>query len=297
MTIDQLETLEAIVDKGSFKAAAEFLNKTQPSLSVAIKKLEQEFDLQIFNRDEYRPKLTPEGKIFYNWAKQSLYSFRELQTVGKELGSKKIEPFLTLAIDPLVRFEAIEGICEETLLGKYPTEVTFRSEIMSRGQQLLLAGEVDFSISAQTSDEEKIESVLFDKIKMIPVVSKILAKKMPVVSYQNLQKFPQIVVIQQNDNRDIPHGERYGVITDSRKSLVTDHSLKHKMILNGFGWGRLPESEIQAELKKGTLLEINDGYVSSFDLEIHIMRLKRKPMGPVAKAIWSKLLKNAEAFK
>lgn len=47
MTIDQLETLEMIVEKGSFKAAAEALHKTQPSLSVAIKKLEDEFDLKL----------------------------------------------------------------------------------------------------------------------------------------------------------------------------------------------------------------------------------------------------------
>lgn len=297
MTIDQLETLEAIINKGSFKAAAEYLHKTQPSLSVAIKKLEQEFDLQLFNRDEYRPKLTPEGEIFYSWAKQSLYSFRELQTVGRELGSKKVEPFLTIALDPLVRFEAIEGVCEETLLGKYPTEVTFRSEIMSRGESLLLAEEVEFSISAKTSENENIESVLFDKIKMIPVVAKSLAKKIEDISYQSLQKFPQIVVIQSNEDRYSLKSEGRGIVTDSRKSFVTDHSLKHKMIVNGFGWGRLPYSEIESELKKGSLIEVADGYLNSFELEIHIMRLKSKPMGPVAKAIWTRLLKNAEASR
>ncbi|MBC7465978.1 MAG: LysR family transcriptional regulator [Bdellovibrio sp.] len=72
MTFDQLETLEMIVEKGSFKAAADHLHKTQPSLSVAIKKLEEEFDLKLFNRDQYRPKLTAEGIVFYNWAKQTL---------------------------------------------------------------------------------------------------------------------------------------------------------------------------------------------------------------------------------
>lgn len=297
MTIDQLETLDAIINKGSFKAAAEYLHKTQPSLSVAIKKLEQEFDLQLFNRDEYRPKLTPEGEVFYNWAKQSLYSFRELQTIGKELGSKKVEPFLTIVLDPLVRFEAIEGVCEETLLGKYPTEVTFRSEIMSRGQSLLLSEEVDFAISAKTFENENIESVLFDKIKMIPVVSKSLAKKVTELSYQSLKKFPQIVVIQSNEDRYSLKSEGRGVVTDSRKSFVTDHSLKHKMIVNGFGWGRLPFSEIENDLKKGNLVEIVDGYINSFELEIHMMRLKRKPMGPVAKSIWTRLLKNAETLK
>ena len=45
MTFDQIEILEKIVEKGSFKAAAEALHRTQPTLSVAIKKLEDEFEL------------------------------------------------------------------------------------------------------------------------------------------------------------------------------------------------------------------------------------------------------------
>ncbi len=102
------------------------------------KKLEEEFDLKLFSREEYRPKLTPEGVVFYNWAKQCLFSFRELRTVGLELGTKKVEPYLTIILDPLVRLEVFCDIFDDIISRKYPTEITFRSEIMSGGVESLL---------------------------------------------------------------------------------------------------------------------------------------------------------------
>lgn len=301
MTMDQLETLEMIVEKGSFKAASEALYKTQPSLSVAIKKLEEEFDLQLFNREEYRPKLTPEGLIFYNWAKQCLFTFRELQTVGQELGAKKVEPFLTIVLDPLARFEAIEGVFIETVMSKHPTEVTFRSEIMSGGYDLLLSGEADFAVSTKASDNDDIESMAFDKIEMIPVVAKSLTKGAGKLNYAWLKQFPQVVV-QQAESRTLKREaalkrDSKGVMSDSRKCFVTDHSLKHRMITNGFGWGRLAKNEVESALKKGDLIQIHDDQLKPFVLDLHIMRLKHKPMGPVARSVWEQLVKNCLAPK
>lgn len=302
MTIDQLETLEMIVEKGSFKAASESLNKTQPSLSVAIKKLEDEFELKIFNRDEYRPKLTPEGLVFLNWAKQCLQSFRDLKTVGIELGSKKVEPFLCLVLDPLVRFEAIQGVLQETVLSKYPTEVTFRSEIMSAGMELLISKEVNFSISTKVSDDDSIESFPFDKIEMIPVIAKSLSKKIDQVSFKNLKQVPQVLVQSLADRnfinlKEARERELRNQHNEARKCFVTDHNLKHQMIENGFGWGTLPRNAVEHQLKKGLLIEIEDRQLRPFVLDLHIMRLKNRPMGPVAKAVWAQLIKNASMNK
>jgi Transcriptional regulator len=296
MTFDQLETLEAIVEKGSFKAAAESLYKTQPSLSVAIKKLEEEFDLLIFNREEYRPKLTDQGRVFYTWAKQCLDSFRELQTVGKELGTQKMEPYLTIAVDPLVRFEALEGVMEETLLGKNPTEITFLSEILSGGMDKLISGEVDFSIGPRVREADDIESIPFDKVEMIPVIAKSLVKTAGKVDLKFLKTHPQIVVLQ-GDKKDFLKRESKGVVSDGRRCFVTTHDMKYKLIHEGFGWGRLASHEVESELKKGQLIEIRDELVKPFTLDLHVMRFKRRPMGPVGRAVWGQLSQNASRGK
>jgi DNA-binding transcriptional LysR family regulator len=296
MTFDQLETLEAIIEKGSFKAAAESLFKTQPSLSVAIKKLEEEFNLLIFNREGYRPQLTEQGRVFYGWAKQCLDSFRELQTVGKELGVQKIEPYLTIAVDPLARFEAIEGVLEETLSSKAHTEITFLSEILGGGMEKIISGEVDFAVAPKLRDSEDIESVFFDRIEMTPVIAKSLVKSAGRIDAKMLAGHPQVVVLQ-GDKKDFQKRDSRGLSAEGRKCFVTTHEMKFQLIANGFGWGRLASHEIVSELKKGQLIEIKDELVKPFNLDLHVMRSKRKALGPVGRAVWNQLLKNASTKK
>ena len=50
MRIQQLQYLEKIVESGSINEAAKALFLSQPSLSNAIKELEQEMDLQLLVR-------------------------------------------------------------------------------------------------------------------------------------------------------------------------------------------------------------------------------------------------------
>ena len=53
MRIQQLQYLEKIVESGSINEAAKALFLSQPSLSNAIKELEQEMDLQLLVRHHH----------------------------------------------------------------------------------------------------------------------------------------------------------------------------------------------------------------------------------------------------
>ena len=62
MRIQQLQYLEKIVESGSINEAAKALFLSQPSLSNAIKELEQEMDLQLLVRQKSGVSLTNEGR-------------------------------------------------------------------------------------------------------------------------------------------------------------------------------------------------------------------------------------------
>ncbi len=269
MTYDQLEMLDAIVEKGSFKAASEALHKSQPSLSVGIKKIEEEYGISLFDRSDYRPQLTDQGRVFYKWARESLDSFRNLQTIAQEMGTQHREPKITVVIDPLVEYEEIHPVFE-TCMGKTnPTELTLRSEILGKGMQLLLDGEADFAISPIMKPNDQIETVFFKKVEMIPVALKKIAK--------DYKSYPQVVVIAPDS-----HGE----LTKGPRCYVTDHSMKCKLILSGYGWGRLAAHEIEGYK---TLVKIQDPVVKSFKLDLYFMRNRKRPMGPLSKLIWKKI--------
>lgn len=297
MTYDQLEMLEKIVEKGSFKAAAEALNKTQPSLSVAIKKLEEEFGILLFNREEYRPQLTDEGRVFYGWLKQSLRSFRDLEVVGKQLGQRKVEARLTMIIDPLVQFDAIEGLFENCLAWPNVTDFTLKTEVLGGGMESLLSGKADFAIAPKVVDHEDIESISYEKVEMIPVVAKNLLKKGESIDALWLQRQRQIVVVQGGDAKSPLKREKRGVLAEGQKCFVTDHTTKMRLILGGFGWGRLPMREIQGPLRKGMLVKISHEVASPFSLELRVMRNRLKPLGPVARVIWDHLRGQSWATK
>ncbi|MBQ8663438.1 MAG: LysR family transcriptional regulator [Eubacterium sp.] len=76
MTSEQIQCFFAVVESGSFTAAAETMYMTQPALSKRIAALEQEVALTLFSRDKTkRTELTMAGKVFYDGLKEVYQSF------------------------------------------------------------------------------------------------------------------------------------------------------------------------------------------------------------------------------
>ncbi len=89
MTFNQLEIFIALVETGSFSAAAETLYVSQSTLSKQIKVLEKELDTRLLTRKATGVELTSSGMLFLSFA----------QSVTKELHSLKsaISPYTTLS--------------------------------------------------------------------------------------------------------------------------------------------------------------------------------------------------------
>lgn len=72
MTLQQLKYAVAIAEKGSINEAAKGLFISQPSLSNAIKELENEIHITIFTRTNKGISISPEGTEFLGYARQVL---------------------------------------------------------------------------------------------------------------------------------------------------------------------------------------------------------------------------------
>jgi len=75
---EQLEMLVAIVEEGSMNRAADRLHITQPTLSRAIKKLEERFGTAFFERRGKHLVLTPAGRRAYQTAVEVVGAVRRL---------------------------------------------------------------------------------------------------------------------------------------------------------------------------------------------------------------------------
>ena len=84
MTFQQLNDVIAIAETGSFNRAAERLYITQPSLTSAIKELERELGVVLFNRSGKGATLTADGVNFLPYARSVIMCFlqdRNAETV------------------------------------------------------------------------------------------------------------------------------------------------------------------------------------------------------------------------
>ena len=72
MNLSQLYYFSKLSELEHFSKAAKELYITQPSLSHAIKSLETELGVQLFEREGRRMRLTPFGKEFATYVKRGL---------------------------------------------------------------------------------------------------------------------------------------------------------------------------------------------------------------------------------
>ena len=79
MTLTQLRYVIAIADTHSMNEAARTLFIAQPSLSQAMKELEEEIGISLFNRSNRGVKMTPEGEEFLGYARQVVEQCRLLE--------------------------------------------------------------------------------------------------------------------------------------------------------------------------------------------------------------------------
>lgn len=79
MTLQQLHYAIVISEQGSMNKAAEFLYIAQPSLTSAIKELEREIGVTIFNRSGKGVTLTADGTEFITYARQVYQQYETLQ--------------------------------------------------------------------------------------------------------------------------------------------------------------------------------------------------------------------------
>ena len=58
----------------------------------------------------------------------------------------------------------------------------------------------------------------------------------------------------------------------------------------GMGWGHLPITTIEREIKEKKVIVLNFEDIHPRELEIYLIRLKKHQLGPVAKKLWEELI-------
>lgn len=161
MTITQLHYVLAVAKHRNFTKAAKHVFVTQPTLSMQIQKLEEELDIQIFDRSKKPIELTPIGEEIVKQARNIVNESKRMQDViDREKGY--IGGTFYLGIIPTV-MPTLLPMFLKSFSVKFPhvrlkIEELNTDEIISR----LLEGHLDAAIAATPLKNFEIrERVLF----------------------------------------------------------------------------------------------------------------------------------------
>jgi DNA-binding transcriptional LysR family regulator len=294
MTLEQLKMLVAIADSGGILAAAEALHKTQPTVSIAIRKLEDELGLQILSRESYRASLTSAGETLCQQARTILKQSKILCGMAQHLAQGN-EPEINIAIEascPLPLILGTLGNCESKFPG---TQFNLMGDTLWGALERLRLGEADLAISPWFEENLMYESFQLISATLVTVASPQFRNKLgaEALELDDLNDSVQVVV---RDSSRNPPQRSFGYLPEGRHWYVTDHLTKKEIILAGMGWGRLHKHMIKDELRSGKLIPLSiRHYATTMEVKICVARIMDKPVGPVAATLWEEFAQISNA--
>lgn len=147
MDLRQLKVFVEVVRQGNFTRAAEKLSIAQPAVSITIRKLEEELELTLLNRQDKRVTLTTEGESLLRHAEAILDAFAAAETEMAELRDLT-HGEVRIGIPPMLSSYYFPSIIGE-FRRSYPSlQLSVNGEGAANLQRMIRKGEIDMAVIA-----------------------------------------------------------------------------------------------------------------------------------------------------
>lgn len=230
VTIQQLKYIVSVVENGTITEAAKKLYISQPSLSNAIKAIEEEVEITIFIRSRAGIVVTPEGMEFVGYARQVLRQMELLEdkyishTPGKiRFGvSSPQYVFSTNAfVDIVEEFgkERFEFILHETTVHQILDDVKNRFSDLG----IIYVSRENEQAMRKTLEENKLSFYeLFTVKPQVFVRASHPLAEQSCVQLEELQRYPRINFMQGKEDHAHFSDELYGDLSNDKSIRITD---------------------------------------------------------------------------
>ena len=148
MTLTELKYIVAVAREKHFGKAAEACHVSQPTLSLAIKKLEEELDLKLFERSANEVTVTPLGNEVVLQAQSVLEqaaNIKEIAKRGKDPLAGALKLGVIYTIGPYLLPDLVRHVIAKTPQMPLMLQENFTVKLL----ELLRTGELDCAILAE----------------------------------------------------------------------------------------------------------------------------------------------------
>ena len=259
ISLTNLETLCWIARLGSFTAAAERLNATQPAISGRVRELEESLEVKLFQRRGRRMELTIQGRELVERAQPLIARIEEVITSLDNPGA--ITGILRIGVGEMVAV-AWFGELMAQLHERMP-RVTYQIEVdlTINMRQKLELGQLDLAIMAARLNSDRLVSTPLGSLDMLWVTSPAVRRAMKRAGHELrevLSSHP-IWCLARPSHMYPMAVETLKSLGLTQVSINTCNSLQTmvSIVMAGGGISMLPENMVAEALKRRQLVRLS----------------------------------------
>lgn len=258
LDLDQLSIFLAIVEGGSFSAAAKMLRRAQSAVTYAIQQLETDLAVSLFDRSAYRPALSEAGHALLPRARRVLREAGALQAQAHGI-ARGLEPALSLVVDSMFPLATLTGALV-AFREQFPSVITrVHVESLGAAADMVTSGEADLGLLiALFAPSDMLVRASAGSVELVAVcaahhpLAAMQSERIEPLKSEAVEDHLQLVLTDRSPRtRDQEHG-----VTATSTWRSADLGAKHAMLRAGLGWGSLPRHMAQEDLATGRLVEL-----------------------------------------
>ncbi|AVO49046.1 LysR family transcriptional regulator [Melaminivora suipulveris] len=148
MTLTELKYIVAVARERHFGRAAEACYVSQPTLSVAVKKLEDELEVKLFERSTGDVSVTALGEEIVRQAQSVLEQAAAIKEIAKR-GKDPLAGVLTLGVIYTIGPYLLPGLVRNAIASTPQMPLMLQENFTARLLEMLRTGEIDCAILAE----------------------------------------------------------------------------------------------------------------------------------------------------
>ena len=254
MTLTELRYLVAVARERHFGKAAEACFVSQPTLSVAIKKLEEELDVKLLERGSNEVTVTPLGLEIVRQAQVVLEQAADLKEIARR-GKDPISGPLRLGVIYTIAPYLLPDLVRLSIARAPQMPLILQENFTVKLLEMLRAGEIDVAVLAEPFPEAGLAvAALYDEPFQIAVPRKHPLARRKRISAEELKNETLLLLGTGHCFRDhvlevCPEYARFSSNADGIRKSFEGSSLEtiKYMVAAGMGVTVVPQLSVPAE--------------------------------------------------
>lgn len=274
ITLEQWQSLVAVVDAGSYARAAELLHKSQSAITYAVQKLESLLGVRAFELQGRKAVLTPTGDLLLRRARILLDEARGMEQAARSV-SAGWEPEITVAAEILFPYWLLLQ-CFDRFGAESPhTRIELIESVLAGTTEALVDGRAHLAICGTVPPGYAADALIRLRIILAAHPDHPLHKLGRPLTHRDLRAYRQLIVRESDVRRATK-----AMLEAAQRWTVSNMSTSIVAATQGFGYGWYPEDKIRPELEAGTLkpLQMREG--GERFAELYLVYADRENAGP-----------------